>query len=56
MSSFALAPEGRIQPKIHAFGQLHDEKGISNYGMFTRGATKFINCSCCDLAGKLKNN
>ena len=46
----------RVQPKIHAFGHLHDEKGISNYGMFTRGATKFINCACCDLAGKLKNN
>ena len=46
----------RIRPKIHAFGHLHDEKGISNYGMFTRGTTRFINCSCCDLAGKLKNH
>ncbi|TWT80339.1 Calcineurin-like phosphoesterase superfamily domain protein [Planctomycetes bacterium CA13] len=46
----------RINPKIHAFGHLHDEKGISNYGMFTRGATQFINCSCCNLAVKLKNN
>jgi Icc-related predicted phosphoesterase len=46
----------RIQPRIHAFGHLHDEKGISNYGMFTRGATQFINCACCDLAGKLKNS
>ncbi len=46
----------RIRPKIHAFGHLHDEKGVSNYGMFTRGATQFINCSCCNLASKLMNN
>ena len=48
--------EERIKPKIHAFGHLHDEKGISNYGMFTRGGTQYINCSCCNLAAKLKNN
>ncbi len=48
--------EERIQPKIHAFGHLHDEKGVSNYGMFTRGATQFINCSCCNLAAKLANH
>jgi Icc-related predicted phosphoesterase len=46
----------RIKPKIYAFGHLHDEKGISNYGMFTRGLTQFINASCCDLAANLKNN
>jgi Icc-related predicted phosphoesterase len=45
----------RIKPKIHVFGHLHDEKGISNYGMFTRGETRFINCSCCDLACTLLN-
>jgi Icc-related predicted phosphoesterase len=48
--------EERIKPKIHAFGHLHDETGICNYGMFTRGATQFINCSCCNLASQLKNN
>lgn len=48
--------EERIRPQIHAFGHIHDEKGIRNYGMFTRGATQFINCSCCNLATKLKNN
>ncbi|EMI20236.1 metallophosphoesterase domain containing 2 [Rhodopirellula maiorica SM1] len=48
--------EQRIKPQIHAFGHLHDEKGISNYGIFTRGATQFINCSCCNLAAKLTNN
>ncbi|WP_442511911.1 metallophosphoesterase [Novipirellula sp. SH528] len=48
--------EKRIKPKIHAFGHLHDEKGISNYGIFTRGATQFINCSCCNLSAILKNN
>jgi Icc-related predicted phosphoesterase len=46
----------RIRPRFHAFGHIHDEKGISNYGMYTRGATQFVNCSCCDLAGKLKNH
>lgn len=46
----------RIQPRIHAFGHLHDEKGISNYGSYTRNATQFLNCSCCDLQGSLKNN
>jgi len=48
--------DNRIQPQIHAFGHIHDEKNISNYGMYTRGKTQFINCSCCDLAGRLKNN
>tara|TARA_A100001391_G_C4987286_1_gene257070 strand:- start:395 stop:661 length:267 start_codon:yes stop_codon:yes gene_type:complete len=48
--------EERIKPKILAFGHLHDEKGGSNYGMFTRGATQYINWSCCNLAAKLKNN
>ncbi|WP_145078244.1 metallophosphoesterase family protein [Aureliella helgolandensis] len=46
----------RIRPKLHAFRHLHNERGLSNYGMFTRGATSFINCSCCNLAAKLKNN
>lgn len=47
--------DDRIRPRIHAFGHLHDERGISNYGMFNRGATQFINCSCCNLACKLRN-
>ncbi len=47
--------EQRIRPKFHAFGHLHDEPGISNFGTLTRGATQFINCSCCDLAGNLVN-
>jgi Icc-related predicted phosphoesterase len=47
--------ETRVKPKIHAFGHIHDEKGISNYGIYTRGTTQYINCSCCDLTGHLKN-
>ena len=46
----------RIKPKIHAFGHIHDEKAYKNCGIVTRDGTQFINCSCCDLAGKLKNN
>lgn len=45
--------ENRIQPKVHAFGHLHDEAGIHNYGTITRGATQFINCACCNLASRL---
>ena len=48
--------EERITPRIHAFGHIHDEQGISNFGMVTRGSTQFINCSCCDLTGGLKHN
>jgi Icc-related predicted phosphoesterase len=48
--------ETRIKPRVHAFGHLHDEKGISNFGMYTRGETQFLNCSCCDLSGQLRNN
>lgn len=46
----------RIKPTIHAFGHIHDEKAFINYGSVTRAETHFINCSCCDLAGRLKHN
>jgi len=36
----------QITPHIHAFGHLHDEPKIHNFGTYTRGGTKFINCSC----------
>ena len=45
----------RIMPRFHAFGHIHDEKGINNYGIVTRNNTQFINCSICDIAGRLKN-
>jgi Icc-related predicted phosphoesterase len=45
----------RIQPKVHAFGHFHDQHGLTNFGTYTRGQTKFINCSCCDRAGSLVN-
>lgn len=48
--------EKRIQPKIHAFGHLHDEKDIANAGMVVRNGVQFINCSCCDLACRLRNH
>ncbi len=46
----------RIKPRIHAFGHLHDEDGIQNFGSITRGDTQFINCSCVNLNGQLTNN
>ena len=45
--------QNRIQPRIHAFGHLHDESGIQNYGVVTLDSTQFINCACCNLANRL---
>jgi len=47
---------GRIKPRIHAFGHIHDEPGIDNFGSVTRGGTEFINCACCDLTGRLTHH
>ena len=46
----------RIRPRIHAFGHLHDEAGIENFGTETLDGTQFINCSCVDLQGELVNH
>lgn len=46
----------RIRPRIHAFGHIHDEPGISNFGTVTHGVTQFINCACCSLTGELANH
>ena len=46
----------RIRPRIHAFGHLHDEAGIENFGTETRDGIQFINCSCVDLQGELVNH
>lgn len=46
----------RIQPKVHAFGHLHDEEGIRNFGTVIRNATQYINCSCCNLHTELVNH
>ena len=46
----------RIKPRIHAFGHLHDEAGIKNFGTETHGDTQFINCSSVDLQGNLVNH
>lgn len=46
----------RICPRIHAFGHLHDEVGIQNFGTETRNGIQFINCSCVDLQGELVNH
>lgn len=48
--------EDRITPRIHAFGHIHDEPGISNFGTVRRGTTQFINCACCELTGRLTNH
>ena len=38
----------RHRPAIHAFGHIHDDKGVKNYGTFTRDGTTSINASVCD--------
>lgn len=43
----------RIRPKIHAFGHLHDEPEINNFGWKQHNGVAYINCSCCDLPGNL---
>jgi len=48
--------ETRINPMVHAFGHIHDEKAIQNFGTTTRNGIQFINCSACDLSGRLKNH
>ncbi len=48
--------ETRIKPQIHAFGHLHDESSISNFGQYHRGATRFVNASCCNLRMDLVNH
>lgn len=45
----------RIKPLVHAFGHIHDEKGIRNFGAVSDGGTIFINCSCCNIANELVN-
>jgi hypothetical protein len=46
----------RIKPKIHAFGHIHDEPKFQNSGIRELGATTFVNCSCCDIANRIKNH
>jgi Icc-related predicted phosphoesterase len=43
----------RIKPRIHAFGHIHDEPEVHNFGTITQGATQFINCACCEITGRL---
>jgi Icc-related predicted phosphoesterase len=45
----------RVKPRIHAFGHIHDENGFNNFGMMSRNGIQYINCSTCDIDGKLKN-
>lgn len=46
----------RIKPSVHAFGHLHDEAGIRNFGEKLEDGVRFINCSCCNLSGQLVNH
>ncbi|MEQ1826080.1 MAG: metallophosphoesterase [Pirellula sp.] len=48
--------EQRIRPRIHAFGHIHDESKFKNFGSIKLGETMFINCSCCDVANRLKHH
>jgi len=48
--------ETRIKPMVHTFGHIHDEKAIQNFGTTSQNGIQFINCSSCDLSGRLKNH
>lgn len=48
--------EQRIKPLYHAFGHIHDEQSVQNFGQVQYNETLYMNCSCCNLAGRLKNN
>jgi Icc-related predicted phosphoesterase len=46
----------RIKPMLHAFGHIHDEPSFRNFGIINDGSTTFVNCSCCNIGGKLVNH
>lgn len=46
----------RIKPLIHAFGHIHDEKGIKNCDIKLETGITFVNCSCCDIGNRLVNH
>jgi hypothetical protein len=35
---------------------VNDEHGVSNYGIFERNGTKFVNAAVCDIKGAFKHN
>ena len=45
----------RIRPRLHAFGHLHDEKHIQNYGRFSKGRTHYLNAAICDRYARPKH-
>ncbi|XZE18565.1 metallophosphoesterase [Pirellulaceae bacterium SH449] len=46
----------RIKPLVHAFGHIHDERGVRNFGMVQESGVTFVNCSCCNIGNKLVNH
>lgn len=45
-----------IKPKLHVFGHIHDERGVSNYGKYERDGTVYVNCAVCEQRGGLRHN
>lgn len=46
----------RIKPLVHAFGHIHDELGIRNFGLVEQDGITFLNAACCNLEGRLVNH
>lgn len=46
----------RIKPLLHAFGHIHDERGIKNFGLQHEANITFVNCSCCNIGNQLVNH
>lgn len=54
--SLARHVRDRISPRLHAFGHIHDESDIGNFGTKIVGDTMYANCACCDLEGRIQHN
>ena len=46
----------RIKPILHAFGHIHDETGVRNFGIVQEAGITFVNCSCSTRNSRLVNH
>lgn len=45
----------QVAPAVHAFGHIHDEPGIKNFGRLVKDGTTYINCACTSEQGLMHN-
>ena len=46
----------RIAPRIHAFGHIHSEKNVDNFGVFQNEEMQYVNASCINNHKQSMNN